>query len=405
MHSHSQYDAICPRSGLANFGRLLGFWLGIFVVSCPSVCRAESPYINLVATTPSWVDKPKPVVPLFDPLDGIVSSAACQDKSPVAPKAKANSRAFADLQYNRLKPAIVGGDSLQSEIIRAQSPSPIVSEVPITGFDGPLFGYATNACQLPCGPPCSQCCPPVYPSECFADSDRLSFCRDVRELPQRLKSDVSSLMTCENVLFLGAAAGITVALRNNVDDRVIHDTQIHGPRWGQFSHVMSHGGDALAVHAPILTTMYLTSLCEQDEDLHELTLTMFTGYKFAILSSLGLQYVTGTHDSNGGIFNLMGDNGFPSEPMAGSFALAAILDERFGWRAGLPAYLISGLIGFSEIDQQRHTVSDVFFGAALGYVIGKSVGAQRYRPNTPYKLVPFSDAVSGTQGMGFQVVF
>ncbi len=224
-------------------------------------------------------------------------------------------------------------------------------------------------------------------------------------MPRRLQEDISSFATCENVLFLGAAAGITVALRDNVDERVIHDTQLHGPRWGQLSNVLSHGGDALAVHAPILATMYVTSLCEQDEDLHELTLTMFTGYKFAILSSLGLQYLTHTHDSNGGIFNLMGDHGFPSEPMAGSFALAAILDERFGWRGGLPAYLISGLIGFSEIDQQRHTVSDVVFGAALGYVIGKSVGAQRYRPNSPYKLVPFFDAVYGTQGMGFQVVY
>ena len=91
-----------------------------------------------------------------------------------------------------------------------------------------------------------------------------------------------------------------------------------------------------------------------------------------------------------------------SASTATSFAMAAVVDERYGWKGGVPAYLAAGLIGFSEIDQQRHTVSDVVFGAALGYVIGKSIAASRYRPDSPFKLVPFIDTYTGSQGIAFE---
>jgi hypothetical protein len=217
-----------------------------------------------------------------------------------------------------------------------------------------------------------------------------------------LQEDIGALITCENVLFLGTAAGVAVALRDNVDGRVIHDNELHAPRWNKVSEVLSHGGDAFLVHAPLLAGMYATSLWEQDDDLHELTLTMFTSYKFAVFSSLGLQYATGTRHTGSSFFDAFKDSGFPSEATAGSFALAAVVDERYGWTVGMPAYLVSGLIGWSEIDQNHNRVSDVVFGAALGYVIGKSIGASRYRPNDPFKLVPIVDGATGTQGMGFE---
>ena len=52
-----------------------------------------------------------------------------------------------------------------------------------------------------------------------------------------------------------------------------------------------------------------------------------------------------------------------------------------GRSAALPTPRRAGLIGWAGIDQQQHRVSDVVFGAALGYVIGKSIGALRYHPD------------------------
>lgn len=257
-------------------------------------------------------------------------------------------------------------------------------------------------------PPVPPSVKPVEPQETlnfsppFAETEPLCLWTDIRQMPKRLKGDLESLVTWENTAFLGTAAAGAAVLHNNVDGRVTHNTEVHGPLWDNFTDVLSHGGDTFTVHVPLLAGMYATSLWQQNEDLHELTLTMFTSYKFTVLSALVLQYGTGTHRNNGGTISFVRDSGFPSEPTAASFALAAVIDERFGWKGGLPAYLVAGLIGWGEVDQNQHTVSEVFFGAALGYVIGKSIGAQRYRPDAPFRLIPLVDTNSGTQGLAFE---
>jgi|GEM_PF-6185565 membrane-associated phospholipid phosphatase len=235
------------------------------------------------------------------------------------------------------------------------------------------------------------------------ENQQFSLFADFKQMPMRLKEDAEALLTPENTVVLGVFAGSAAVLRNNIDRRVIRETDEHGPQWGVVSVVLSHGGDAFLVHVPLLAGMYATSLWQQSEELHELTLTMFTSYKFSILSAVALQYATGTHRNTGSVFSLVKDNGFPSEPTAASFALAAVIDEKYGWKGGVPAYCVAGLIGWSEVDQNHHTVSDVAFGAALGYIIGKSIGALHYRPDSPVRLIPFVDTNSGSQGMAFEM--
>ena len=259
----------------------------------------------------------------------------------------------------------------------------------------------------PCLPrPICQPNPRSVNSKCqsfpLVDAPQFSLCEDIHTLPMRWGTDVRALATCENGIFLGVFAGAAVILRNNVDNQVAQDVQQHGPYWGNLSNVISNAGDSFTFQIPLIAGVYAAGLYYQDEDLHELGLTMFAAFKFSVISSLALQYATGTHRSEGGTLNSFSDSGFPSTPVATSFALAAVIDERFGWKGGVPAYLAAGLIGWSEIDQNQHRVSDVVFGAALGYVIGKSLGSLHYRPDSPCKLVPFIDARSGTQGIGFE---
>jgi membrane-associated phospholipid phosphatase len=230
---------------------------------------------------------------------------------------------------------------------------------------------------------------------------RLSFRSDVHELPSRFLDEVDSLVTCENAIFLGTAGGIAAVLHNNVDAQVASS----GPRWGNVSDVITDFGKAVPVQLPTIGALYVTSLCFQDDDLHDLTLTMFTTYKFTLLSSVVLQYATHTRHENNGVFSLLTDSGFPSAQTATTFALAAVIDEAYGWQAGLPAYLFAGVIGWAEVDQNQHTVSEVFFGAALGFVIGKSIGAMHYRPDAPCKLVPLVDPGTGSQGLGVEFLF
>lgn len=235
-----------------------------------------------------------------------------------------------------------------------------------------------------------------------ADYRELSFHEDLRTYKSRWKADMHALFTGDNAVFLGVFATGALILRNNVDQQVIDNVQQNGPYWGHLSDTISALGESFTVQIPLIAGVYAASLYCQDDDLHELSVTMLASVKFSVISSLALQYATGTHRSDNGIIGSFGDNGFPSTSSATSFALAAVIDERYGWPGAIPAYLAAGLVGWSEIDQSQSRLSDVVFGAALGYVIGKSLGSMHYRPDSPTKLVPFVDPVSGTQGLGFE---
>ena len=64
---------------------------------------------------------------------------------------------------------------------------------------------------------------------------------------------------------------------------------------------------------------------------------------------------------------------FPSGHTSSSFAAATVLQRHFGWKAGVPAYAVATYVGASRIQQNRHYLSDVAFGAALGIVAGRTV--------------------------------
>jgi len=63
---------------------------------------------------------------------------------------------------------------------------------------------------------------------------------------------------------------------------------------------------------------------------------------------------------------------FPSGHTSASFATATVLLRKFGWKAGVPAYLVAGYIGSTRL-QNVHYLSDVTFGAALGIASGLAI--------------------------------
>jgi membrane-associated phospholipid phosphatase len=64
---------------------------------------------------------------------------------------------------------------------------------------------------------------------------------------------------------------------------------------------------------------------------------------------------------------------FPSGHTAVSFASATVLQQHFGWRAGAPAYALASYVALSRVQMQRHYLSDVAFGAALGIAAGRTI--------------------------------
>lgn len=64
---------------------------------------------------------------------------------------------------------------------------------------------------------------------------------------------------------------------------------------------------------------------------------------------------------------------FPSGHAAAGFATASVLQSRYGWKVGAPAYAFASWIAASRIQKQRHYLSDVLAGATVGILAGRAV--------------------------------
>jgi membrane-associated phospholipid phosphatase len=71
---------------------------------------------------------------------------------------------------------------------------------------------------------------------------------------------------------------------------------------------------------------------------------------------------------------------FPSGHTSNAFTLATVAERHYGWKLGVPAYLIAGVVGASRIQQDKHHLSDVLAGATLGYIVGRTVVRVNSRP-------------------------
>lgn len=57
---------------------------------------------------------------------------------------------------------------------------------------------------------------------------------------------------------------------------------------------------------------------------------------------------------------------FPSGHAAATFATAGFLQRRYGWKFGVPAYVLSTYVAWGRCFARRHNVWDVIAGAAIG---------------------------------------
>jgi len=94
-------------------------------------------------------------------------------------------------------------------------------------------------------------------------------------------------------------------------------------------------------------------------------------------------------------------NSFPSGHTSITFQSASFIQRRYGWKYGIPAYLLSSFTGFSRLNADKHDIVDVLAGAALG--IGST-----YLFTTPYQKEHMELSFSSTNDtylVGFKFKF
>ncbi len=93
---------------------------------------------------------------------------------------------------------------------------------------------------------------------------------------------------------------------------------------------------------------------------------------------------------------------FPSGHASVTFATAAVLERHFGYRASWPMFAIAGYVSASRLTDNRHFLSDVLFGSALGTSVGWTVVGRHGRGSFTVLPVPVHGgvALSGSWDFG-----
>jgi membrane-associated phospholipid phosphatase len=81
---------------------------------------------------------------------------------------------------------------------------------------------------------------------------------------------------------------------------------------------------------------------------------------------------------------------FPSGHASNAFALAAVAEQHYGWKAGVPAYAIAGAVAVSRLQRNKHYLSDVLAGSTLGYIVGRTVVRVNGQPLDPHRSARLS---------------
>jgi membrane-associated phospholipid phosphatase len=128
-----------------------------------------------------------------------------------------------------------------------------------------------------------------------------------------------------------------------------------------------HSGDVLQILIPA-AALGATLAIDDDEGRNQFTKTFLAtlGVTYGLKLSIDKSRPDG-----------MGSQSFPSGHTSAAFSAAAFIQQRYGWRYGLPAYAAAAFTGYSRVFADRHFVEDVIAGAAIG-IISASIFTTSY---------------------------
>ena len=200
--------------------------------------------------------------------------------------------------------------------------------------------------------------------------------------------DFSRIPSWTNLAIL-AAGGLGAAVGHSSDGAVTRALS-GSPRMGSFFRIGETAGGARTQLAAALGTYAIGKISGQ----HKVALVGADLIQSQILAqtmTAAIKMGVGRTRPDGTQYS------FPSGHSSVSFATATVLQRDLGWKVGVPAYGLATYVAASRIQDKRHFLTDVTFGAAIGIVAGRSVTVGS--GNARFALAP--SAAPGGGGVSF----
>ncbi|MFH1719674.1 MAG: phosphatase PAP2 family protein [Planctomycetota bacterium] len=220
---------------------------------------------------------------------------------------------------------------------------------------------------------------------------------DFAKWPDRLIEDSKeSFLRLDNATALLLAGGASIAMHNSDADTHIEGHFDRHPalhNWKDESlNIIGHP----ALHLGASGVWYVLSAESEDEFNRQRAWTMRNALTITWLTTMGLKYARGNETPNGK------DYAWPSGHTSSSFTVASVLDEFYGPKVGIPAYVAASAVAYRMMDTGDHWASDVVFGATLGWVVGHAVaGRHKDLEVAGFKVMPYvSNTEEPTTGIG-----
>jgi len=196
------------------------------------------------------------------------------------------------------------------------------------------------------------------PSRGTAASDggfATSFLRDV-------VGDYKHYFSKENAIWLGGG-GLTALAVHAADDDIAEHVQEHHP--DELTGGATYGSQWL--HIPVAMGVWGLGALAGSDRFAETGRDLLRAQISVVSWTYAIKYASNRTRPNGD------PHSFPSGHASTSFATAAVLQEHFGWKVGVPAFLAAAYTGASRVVANQHWTSDVVFGAAVGMASGRTV--------------------------------
>jgi membrane-associated phospholipid phosphatase len=185
-----------------------------------------------------------------------------------------------------------------------------------------------------------------------------------------LPSDFRHLPTLTNILVLGGAGGLALAVQHE-DQRITRRAQ-ESHDLEEFLDPGEPVGNALIQAGGALGAYVIGRLAHEPE----VAVVGADLLRAQIISGALTQAIKLTVDRerpDGG------RHSFPSGHSSTTFATATVLQRHYGWKVGAPAYAAASYVAVSRLSENKHFLSDVIFGAGIGIVSGRAVTVRASR--------------------------